>query len=166
MIRPSTTDWYIANTSLFHLRLVGAERPGGVQDAGIDLPAGAGLQPVGPRQEGDAVVALVPVLEAAAHVLLGGARLEAHEGVREVVVGLVVLRREVVRLGLAAAADQLGLRIALVHVMRDRAHVVEELAEQVPARARAPSRRRRSDRRRPSSTASFSRKRLPLSRRT
>ena len=46
---------------------------------------------------------------------------------------LVVLRRKVVRLGLAAAADPLGVLVALVHVMRNRPHVVEELAEQVPA---------------------------------
>ncbi len=51
----------------------------------------------------------------------------------KVVLDLVVLRREVVRLGLAFAADQLCLRIGLVHVMRNRPHVVEELAEQIPA---------------------------------
>ena len=68
-----------------------------------------------------------------ADVGLRGARLEAHERVGEVVEGLVVLRREVVGLGLALAAEQLRLLVALVHVMRNRAEVVEELAEQVPA---------------------------------
>ena len=63
-----------------------------------------------------------------------------------VVVGRVVLGREVVRLGLAAAADARGVLVALVQVMRDRPHVVEELAEQVPAllprhHRRAPSSR-------------------------
>jgi hypothetical protein len=49
------------------------------------------------------------------------------------VVELVVLRRKVIRLGLAAAADTRGILVALVHVMRNRPEVVEELAEQVPA---------------------------------
>ena len=64
--------------------------------------------------------------------------LEAHERVREVVVDLVVLRRKVVGLGLAAAADPLGVLVALVHVMRNRPQVVEELAEQVPAALALP----------------------------
>ena len=55
------------------------------------------------------------------------ARLQAHERVREVVADVVELRREVVRLGLAFLADELGLLGVLVHVVRDRPHVVEEL---------------------------------------
>ena len=104
-----------------------------MEDAGVDLPAGAGLETKRSREEEDAVVALVPVLEAAPDVGLGRARLEPHERVRKVIVGLVVLRREVVRLGLALAAEELRLRVALVHVMGNRPHVVEKLAEQVPA---------------------------------
>ena len=51
----------------------------------------------------------------------------------KVVFDLVVLRRKVIRLGFALAADQLRLRVGLMHVMRNRPHVVEELAEHVPA---------------------------------
>ena len=115
------------------LRLIRHERAGRVQDPGIDLPPGPNLQPEGPRQVQDAVVAAVPVLEASPDLGLRRPGLEAHEGVREVVVGLVVLRREVVRLGLAFAAEELRLLLALMQVVRNRAHVVEELAEQIPA---------------------------------
>ena len=51
----------------------------------------------------------------------------------KVVLELVVLRRKVIRLGLAAAADSLRVLVALVHVVRNRPHVVEELAEQIPS---------------------------------
>ncbi len=115
------------------LRFVGDQRSRGVQNSGIDLPARAGLQPVGARMEQNSVVAFVPVFEASPHVVFRGAGLEAHERVREIVFGEIVLRREVVRLGLAALPHQFGLRVALVHVMRDGAHVVEELAEQIPS---------------------------------
>ena len=108
------------------LRLVGAEAAGRVKNARIDEPAGAGLETVGLREIEDAVVALVPVLEAAADLRLGRARLEAHEGVGEIVADVVVLRREVIALGLAFLADEFGLRGRLVHVMRNRPHVVEE----------------------------------------
>ena len=40
------------------LRLVGAERAGGVQHAGRNQPASAALQAIGPRQVENAVVAL------------------------------------------------------------------------------------------------------------
>ncbi len=116
-----------------HLRLVGDQRSGRVQDAGIDLPSGSRLQLEGAGEKEDAVVALVPVLETAPHIGLGRSRLEPHERVRKMVFELVVLRRKVIRLGLAAAADARGILVALVHVMRNRAQVVEELAEQVPA---------------------------------
>ena len=91
------------------LRLVGTHRAGGVQHAGGDHPAGAGLQAIGLREVEDAVVALVPVFQAAADVGLGGARLQAHERVVEVVLGGVQLRREVVALGLALLAGQRGV---------------------------------------------------------
>ena len=67
------------------LRLVGHQRAGGVQDAGRHQPAGAGLQPIGLAEVEDAVVALVPAFQAAADVVLGRARLQAEEGVGEVV---------------------------------------------------------------------------------
>ena len=81
----------------------------------------------------DAVVALVPALQAAAHIVARGAGFEAHERVGKIVVLEVVLRREVVGFGLALLADAGGELVGLVHVMRDGAEVVEELAEDVPA---------------------------------
>ena len=51
----------------------------------------------------------------------------------DVVVGEVVLRREVVGLGLALLSDAGGELVGLVQVVRNRTEVVEELAEQVPA---------------------------------
>ena len=111
-----------------------------MQDARADQPAGAGLQAIGLREIEDAVVALVPVLEALADLRLGGAGFEAEEGVGEVVADVVVLRREVVALGLAFLADQLGLLGALVHVVRDRPHVVEELRVHRPAAVLLPDR--------------------------
>ena len=122
------------------LRLVGAERAGRVEDAGTDEPAGAGLQAIGLREVEDAVVALVPILEALADLRLGGAGFEAHEGVGEIVADVVVLRREVVRLGLALLADQLRLCRALVHVVRNRPHVVEELRVDRPLLVFLPDR--------------------------
>src|SRR2546425_12641379 len=104
-----------------------------MQDAWIDLPAGAGTQAKRARQIQDAVVAARPLLEAAWHVRFGRTGLEAHERVRKVIERLVDLRREIVRLRFAAASDASGLLLALVHVMRDRAEVVEELAEQIPS---------------------------------
>ena len=74
----------------------------------------------------NAVVAFVPIREALAHLRLGRAGLEAHEGVREIVADVVVLRRKIITLRLAFLPDQLGLFGVLVHVMRDGAHVVEE----------------------------------------
>ena len=82
------------------LRLVGHERAGGVQDAWGDQPAGAGLEAVGLREVEDAVVPLVPTLQAAADVVLGRPGLQAEEGVGEVVAGPVELGGEVVALGL------------------------------------------------------------------
>ena len=115
------------------LRLVGTHRTGGVQHAGGNHPARAGLQAIRLREVEDAVVALVPVLEAAADVGLGGARLQAHERIVEVVFGGVQLRREVVALGLALLAGQGGVLGPLVHVMGDGAHVVEKLRVDRPA---------------------------------
>src|SRR5204863_1597031 len=94
----------------------------------MDRPAGSRPGAERPRQTQDAVIASAPVLQASPHLGLGGSRLETHEGEREGIEDLVVLRREVVRLRLAAAADQRRLFLTLVHVVRNRAEVVEELA--------------------------------------
>src|ERR1039458_6833395 len=58
------------------LGFVGAEGAGGVEDAGADKPAGAGLEAVGFGEVEDAVVTLVPVGHAFAHLGLGGAGFE------------------------------------------------------------------------------------------
>ena len=122
------------------LRLVGAERAGRVEDARVDEPAGAGLEAIGLGEIEDAVVALVPVFEALADLRLGRAGLEAHEGVGEIVADVVVLRREVIGLRLAFLADELRLLGALVHVMRNRPHVVEELRVDRPLAVLLPDR--------------------------
>ena len=116
-----------------HLRLVGDERAGRMKDARIDLPPRARLEPEGAREIQNAVITLVPVCETPPHVVFGGARLESHEGVGKVIVDLVVLRRKVIRFGLALLPDQRREVVALVHVMRNRAEIVEELAQQIPA---------------------------------
>jgi hypothetical protein len=103
-----------------------------VQNARVDLPSGAAFEAVRTRQIGDPVVSLVPVLEAATDVVFRRSGLESHERIWVVVVGRIVLRWKVVRLGFPAATHALGVLVALVHVMRDRTEVVEELAEQVP----------------------------------
>src|SRR5258707_8803974 len=89
-----------------HLRLVSYERAGGVQNSRIDLPTGAGLQPVGARVKENSVVALVPTFQTPVNVVLGCAGLEAHEGVGEIVFSEVVLRWKIIRLGLAALSHQ------------------------------------------------------------
>jgi hypothetical protein len=50
-----------------------------------------------------------------------------------VVVAEVVLRREVIGLGLALLSDASGELVGLMKVMRNGTEVVEELAEKVPA---------------------------------
>src|SRR5277367_3605385 len=104
-----------------------------MQDAGIDLPSCAGFQTVGAGMEEDSVVALVPFFQAAPDIFFGGTRLQAHVGVGEIVLDLVVLRRKVISLRLSLLSDELGEGVALVHVVRDGAHVVKKLAEQIPS---------------------------------
>ena len=81
----------------------------------------------------DAVVALVPVLQAAHDVVLRRAGFEAEEGVGEIVADGVELRWKVIRLRFALLPDLGRLRVVLVHVVRDRPQVVEELAVDRPA---------------------------------
>ncbi len=120
--------------------------PGACKHAGGNQPAGAGLEAIGLGMIQDAVVALVPALEAAVDVGLGRPRLQAEEGVREVVAGPVELGREVVALGLPFAAELGGLFLVLVHVVRDRPEVVEKLAVDRPALVGIPEVCRRSSR--------------------
>ena len=104
-----------------------------MQDSGRDEPSGSSFESIGPRQVENAVVAAIPILEAPAQLILRRARLESHEGVREVVVDVVVLGREVVALGLSFLAHECGVFLRLVHVVRDRSHVVEEFRVDRPS---------------------------------
>ena len=81
----------------------------------------------------DAVVTLIPTLEAAADLRLGGSGLQAKIGMREIVVKGIVLGREVVSLWLPLLAHQFRLGIIVVHMMGNRSQVVEELAINRPA---------------------------------
>ena len=116
-----------------HLRLISDQRPRRMQDARVDLPSGARLQAIRFRMVQDAVVALVPALQASPHIVRRGARLQAHERVWKIVVLEVVLRREIVGFRLALLPDLPGMLFHLVHVVRNRSQVIEELAEHVPA---------------------------------
>src|SRR5882672_7174054 len=104
-----------------------------MQDAGVDLPARAWMQLVGLGVIQDAVVAFVPTLQAVPDIVLAGPWLETHESIRKIVVLEIILRREIVRFGLAALANQFGVLLGLMHVMGDGSEVVEKLAEHVPA---------------------------------
>ena len=80
----------------------------------------------------DAVVAFVPIGQTLTHGRFGGARLQAHKGVREIILLQVVLRREVVRFRLTALSSRCRDFIVLMHVVRNGTEIVEELAQQVP----------------------------------
>ncbi len=101
------------------LRLVSAKRTGRVKNARRNQPASAGFQAIGAAEVENAVVAFVPVFEAAADLGFGRAGLEAHEGVGEIVADVVVLRREIIRFRFAFQTKQRGLLGALMHVMRE-----------------------------------------------
>jgi hypothetical protein len=81
----------------------------------------------------DAVVTLVPLLQASPDIRLCGARFKTHVGVGKVVFHLVVLRRKVVCFGFPLLSYEPGELVALMQVVRDRPQVVKELAEQVPS---------------------------------
>src|SRR5215510_3455205 len=104
-----------------------------MEDSCIDLPARAGLQPVRARMIENAVVAFVPVFQAAHYIAFCCARLESKKRVWEIVLNNVVLRRKVIRFGFAFLADLLGKFLALMHVMRDRSEIIEEFAEDIPS---------------------------------
>ena len=110
------------------LRLIGAQAAGRVQGAGRHIPARAQLQPIGLRQVGDVVVALVPDLQAMAHLVLGRPRLQAEVGVGGVGAVVVQLAGKVVGFGLRFHADAAGVLLHLVEVVGQRRLVVEELA--------------------------------------
>src|SRR5262249_29624079 len=102
---------------------------------------GAGMEPIGLAEVEDAVVAFVPALQAATDVGLGRAGLQAEKRVGEVVAGGVELRWKIIRFRFTLLTYQPGLFVALVHVVRDRAQVVEKLTVNGPALILVPDRR-------------------------
>src|SRR6266702_3731011 len=104
-----------------------------MEDAGVDLPPCSGFETVGAGMEENSVVALVPFFQATADICFRGTWLEAHVGVRKIVLDLVVLRRKVIGLRLSLLSYELGEGVALVHVVGNGAHVVKKLAEQIPS---------------------------------
>ena len=114
------------------LWLIGAERTGGMQDARVDQPTGTGLELIGLGKLEDLVVTLVPVGDALTHLCLGRARLKTHESVGEIIPDVIVLRGEVIRFRFTFEPEQLRLFGVLVHVVRDRTHVVEKLGVDGP----------------------------------
>ena len=122
------------------LWFVGAKRAGGVEHAGGNEPPGARLQTVGAGQVEDSVVTFVPVFDAAAYLFTRCAGFESHEGVREVVPDVVVLRREIVGFRFTFLSHEFGLLRVLVHVVGNRAHVVEELRVHRPLAVLVPNR--------------------------
>src|SRR5712672_3258696 len=97
-----------------------------MQNSRINLPTSAGLQAVGARVKKNSIVALVPIFQTSADVVLRRSRIEAHECVWEIVFCEVVLRWKIISLRLAALSYQTRQCIALMKMMRDRPHVVEE----------------------------------------
>src|SRR5580658_10452313 len=100
-----------------------------MQNSGIDLPTGAGFQFIGAGKIENFVVAVVPFFQAPTDIVLGGARVQPHERVREIVVLEIVLRGEIIRFGLALLSDPSGELVVLMKMMRDGSKIVEELAQ-------------------------------------
>ena len=97
------------------------------------MPARAGLQAISLGVIQDAVVTLIPALQAAADLRLRGPRLQAEIGMRENVSHRIVLGWEIVGFRLALLAHQFGLVVILVDVMGKGFQVVKELAVDGPA---------------------------------
>ena len=110
-----------------------------MENAGRNQPAASRLESVGFAEIENTVVAFIPALQTAVDIGLGCARLQAEKCIREVIANRIELRREVVRLRLALLANERGLGVVLMHVMRDGAKVVEELAVHRPALIALPN---------------------------
>ena len=102
------------------------------------IPARARLQAIGLGQVGDLVVALVPDLQAVAHLLLRRARLQAEEGVGEGAAVVVELGRVEIGLRFRRHPHQLGVLLALVQVVGQRVPVVEEFRVHGPLAVGVP----------------------------
>ena len=105
---------------------------------GRNVPARARLQPVGGGEVGDLVVTLGEVPQALAELVLRGFGTQAEEGVGIIGPVVVVLHGEKVRFGFSHQADQLRVRLPMVHVVREGALVVEELRIHGPALVGVP----------------------------
>ena len=122
------------------LRLVSADGTRSVKNARRNEPARARLQPIRFRQIENAVVALVPVLEALANLRFCRAGLESHEGVVETVFRRVELRGIVIGFRFAFLTGEFRVFVHLVDVMRERSEVVKEFGEDRPALVGFPNR--------------------------
>jgi hypothetical protein len=109
-----------------------------VENAGGHVPACAHIQAIGLGQIRDAVVALVPALQTVTHLFPAGAGLESEESVREVGAIIVELGWEEVRLRFLLLANPGSVLRHVVHVMGQRALVVEELGINGPAAVTVP----------------------------
>ena len=104
-----------------------------MNDPGRRVPASAQLDAVGTRELGDAVVAGFIGEQALAHLLLGAVGVEAKVGGWQGTLIIVVLRREIVGLRLAQAADLGGVLKGEVQVVEQRHSVVKKLGIHWPA---------------------------------
>ena len=109
------------------LWFIGAQTAWSMQYARRNQPAGSGFESVSLGEVKDTVVAFVPILQTPANLRFGGAGLEAHKGVGEIIAYVVMLWRKVVAFRFALLAHQLGLLGILVHVVWNGTHIVEEL---------------------------------------
>ena len=104
-----------------------------MKNAGIHLPAGAGLQSVRARVIQNAVVTSVPVFQTANDIVFGCSRLESKKRVGKVVLNDVVLGRKIIGFRLSFLPDLFSKLLALMHVMRNGSEVIEKLAEDIPS---------------------------------
>ncbi|GBD35695.1 hypothetical protein HRbin36_00809 [bacterium HR36] len=111
-----------------------------MQNAGGHEPAGARLQAIGFAVIQDAVIAFVPALETSAYVFLSSARFQPEKCIGKIIADTVELRGEIIGFGFTLLADERRLLVILMHVMRDRAEVIEEFAINRPAMILLPHR--------------------------
>jgi hypothetical protein len=109
-----------------------------MEDGWRHEPAGSGFEALGGGEVENSVVALVPVGDASADLILGGIGVKAEKRVGEIIADVVVLGRKIIGLGFSFLANERGLLRVLVHVMRNWPHVVEELGVHGPASVFAP----------------------------
>ena len=115
------------------LRFISTQRPWGVQNTRRNQPTGASLEPISAAEVEDSVVAFVPIFQTTANIFRLRARFEPHERISKVVVDVVQLWREIITFRLPFLADQRRVFETLVHVVRNRPHVVKELGIDRPA---------------------------------